>query len=451
MLKFILYGLILLIFFDCLAQTEKGVIEIPYSNKRLTIDGNLNDWGKYFEYSFEDTLHSFRTNTNYKLNEIFPKNFNFKNLLQPKSKNRVKFRAFWNRENFYCAFIVKDKHLFAEHHGRIDKPLVHLNDGIELYIDTKGEGSPKMDINDYQFLIDIRNNSEVFKGDLKEILADTVAVPKDFAQNILFHSGVKINGTLNDDIEDSSYVIEIAIPFAAIGVEPKTNMKMHLDVCVNDVDYPAAQSVEVEEASTAMWPFNWSGYSDFGYPKYWKEVIFTGEPGWFEVISEEYKTKWFGIYITTVFISLILISFLFYRTYKLKRLPSNSEIDARKINFDSAENNLSYNEKILQKAAKFIVANKNKYLRSEDVAKNLGISLRTFQRITNAELSTTPTNYICVIKLKLAADFLKNKAGNIAEASYEFGFSDPSYFSKIFKKHFKVSPSEFIRKNSRTA
>ncbi len=439
---------LLLLFFSLLSfsQTDNIIFQIPYSNQKIQIDGDLSDWEKYFEYTFSDTLSSFHNETNYKLSDIFPKNFDFNKLLHPRSRNKVRFRAFWNKENFYCAFTVWDKHLFAENHGRIDKPLVHLNDGIELYIDTKNEGTPKMDINDYQFLIDIRNNTEVFKGDLKEILADTVAVPKDYAQNILFYSAVKIDGVYNDEEEDSVYTIEIEIPFAAIGVIPETNMKMRLDVCVNDIDYPVKKTLQIEEVSTAMWPFSWSGYSDFGFPKYWKEVRFVGSPSWFEAVSEKYKSEWFWIYVVTATISLLVILLLIYRIFKLRKLPSYKEVN--NIYFDNAneQKKLSYNEKILRKASQYIIKNKSKTIHSAELAENIGLSLRTLQRITKEELNITPTNYIYLVKLNLAAEFLKNKLGNVTDAAYEFGFSDPSYFSKTFKKHFEVSPSEFVKR-----
>ncbi|NOX17409.1 MAG: helix-turn-helix domain-containing protein [Chlorobi bacterium] len=446
---FLPYGvLILSLSISSFGQTNEKILQIPYSSKNITVDGDLSDWDEYFEYEFSDTLHSFINTSHQKLSDLYPANFDFDKLLFPKSKNKAKFRAFWNNENFCCAVTGWDKHFFAENHGRIDKPMVHLNDGIELYIDTKGEGTPKMDVNDYQFLIDIRNNAEVFKGDLKEILADTVAVPKDYAQNILFFSAVKINGTLNDNAEDSVYTIEIVIPFAAIGVAPKSNMIMRLDVCVNDIDYPLSQTGRIEEASTAMWPFSWSGYSDFGYPKYWKQVQFIGAPSWFEAISEKYKAEWFWIYLITASLALVIIVLLIYRTYKLRRLPSADKINYEKLSVHPSAESLSYNEKILQKAAEYIVANKSETIHSDELTRNLGVSLRTFQRITRDELNITPTNFVYVIKLKLAADFLKNKKGNVTDAAYEFGFSDPSYFSKTFKKHFEISPTDFIKKRS---
>lgn len=424
-------------------------MNIPYSGQKIKVDGDLSDWTAYSEYVFSDTLHSFISkNHSGELNTVFPSAFDFNGLLLPKSRNKAVFRAFWNGESLNCAFMVWDRHFFAEKAGRIDKPMIHLNDGIELYIDTKNEHSAKMDINDYQFMVDIKNETEVFKGDLREMLADTVAVPKDFAQNVLFYSAVKLYGTLNDNKEDSLYIMELSIPFISLGLVPETGMHMYMDVCVNDIDYPVSKTVFVEEASTAMWPFNWSGYSDFGYPELWKGVSFTGGPGWCEKVSEKYKSQWFLIYSLTLLFSLMLISFLVFRVRKLRRLPQVSEVDNKRFLYQPPAEEMSFNEKILQKASEYIIKNHSKTIHSEELAKHLGLSLRTFQRITREELKVTPTNYISIVKLNLAADFLKNKVGNITDATYRFGFSDPSYFSRLFKKYFNISPSEFVKKNN---
>jgi AraC-like DNA-binding protein len=70
--------------------------------------------------------------------------------------------------------------------------------------------------------------------------------------------------------------------------------------------------------------------------------------------------------------------------------------------------------------------------------------LRTLQRLTKEELDCTPGILINMIKLQLAKDFLRYKQGNISEAAYNNGFSDPAYFSKLFKKQFGISPKDFI-------
>lgn len=53
----------------------------------------------------------------------------------------------------------------------------------------------------------------------------------------------------------------------------------------------------------------------------------------------------------------------------------------------------------------------------------------------------TPADFIRQIRLQRAVKFLRNGL-NVADVAREVGFEDPSYFSKVFKKQFGVSPSE---------
>jgi AraC-like DNA-binding protein len=226
-------------------------------------------------------------------------------------------------------------------------------------------------------------------------------------------------------------------------------MKMLLDVCVNDIDYSTNESNQIDDLSTGAWPFDWCGYSDFGYPVLWKHIQLSGGPNWYEKLSSRYQSAWLWIYILTVFFAIVLISFLLFRANKIRKLPLDSEIEHNKIAVKQIGEYISYNEKIIQKATQYVTANKTETINSEEIATYLGISLRSFQRITREEINLTPTNFICVVKLQLAAEFLKNKAGNISDATYEFGFSDPSYFSRQFKKHFELTPSEFLKKHTK--
>ncbi|MBW7840664.1 MAG: helix-turn-helix domain-containing protein, partial [Chitinophagaceae bacterium] len=41
-----------------------------------------------------------------------------------------------------------------------------------------------------------------------------------------------------------------------------------------------------------------------------------------------------------------------------------------------------------------------------------------------------------------ALELLKKDAGNVSEVSWEVGFEDPSYFSRVFKSHYGCHPSE---------
>lgn len=44
-----------------------------------------------------------------------------------------------------------------------------------------------------------------------------------------------------------------------------------------------------------------------------------------------------------------------------------------------------------------------------------------------------------------AAKMLLKNEFNVSEIAYALGFSDPAYFTRLFKKYFGESPSEFTK------
>ncbi|MBN2744005.1 MAG: response regulator [Marinilabiliaceae bacterium] len=53
---------------------------------------------------------------------------------------------------------------------------------------------------------------------------------------------------------------------------------------------------------------------------------------------------------------------------------------------------------------------------------------------------------IKTFRIKKAAELLTAGNYSVSEVAYECGFSDPAYFSKVFKEHYKLSPKEFTGK-----
>lgn len=64
---------------------------------------------------------------------------------------------------------------------------------------------------------------------------------------------------------------------------------------------------------------------------------------------------------------------------------------------------------------------------------------RLFKKYTNS----SPTEYIIRYKMKKASDILENNDISVAEAALLVGYSDQFAFSKIFKKHYKMSPNMY--------
>jgi len=266
-------------------------------------------------------------------------------------------------------------------------------------------------------------------------------------------SSATFAGTINDSNDsDRGFIIEIRIPFEAIGIIPATGKKIKLDLCNNDNDYFLRAYDLSNPVKIITRPFNWSGLNNFGFPDYWKDAELTGKPGWLARMSGYVNSKWIMTFIVFSISSIVVLLFLLFRFNRLKVIPSYAEVAPVKLLFikqDITENQtLTINQQYLQKATNYISDKSHEILNSEDVAKYTGISLRKFQRITKEELNCTPTNFIYIVKLNKAAEFIKNSQGNIAEAAYHFGFSSPSYFSKIFRNHFGVSPMEFKKSDN---
>jgi len=74
----------------------------------------------------------------------------------------------------------------------------------------------------------------------------------------------------------------------------------------------------------------------------------------------------------------------------------------------------------------------------------IGMSQPVLYKKIRALTDLSVNDFIKSIRIKRAAQLLKQGAGNISEIAYSVGFSDRKYFSSEFKKHFGKTPSEFI-------
>lgn len=433
-------------------QNDAADILIPYTQSHIVVNGKLNDWKNYSAIKFSDTLQELRPVPDRALMAFFDDSFDYSKTWQPLSKNTTEVWLCWDLENLYFAFLVEDQHLYAEVEPSGKTPEIHRNDGIELYIDSKADSHTKMDINDYQFIVDIAGNSIVFRGDRELMERDTThATPKTTGQNIYYEYAVKVYDPSNRKCGEPAYVVEMAIPFAAIGLRPETGLRFKADFANNDIDYNLEGATTYEEAALRYWAYNVSGYSDLGYPETWVSLQLAGVPGWIEQLSASSLRRFYRLYISLFTLSILVIAFLAYQMRRLKKIPVRSELPAASVVFLDRSTiqytALSENQALLQKATDYLQANSHEIINSEDLARHLGLSLRKLQRITREEINSTPTAFIYIVKLNQAAGFIRSGQGNIAETAYHFGFSSPSYFSRMFKEHFGITPME-MKKSS---
>lgn len=109
-----------------------------------------------------------------------------------------------------------------------------------------------------------------------------------------------------------------------------------------------------------------------------------------------------------------------------------------------AEKRLSNTQSFVTKAVEYVNENyAEKDLSVEKVCSRLGVSAAYFSTVFKKETGKTFTNFLTDVRMNRAVEMLLNqdeKTYIIAEA---VGYSDPNYFSYVFKKQFGVSPSKY--------
>ena len=61
-----------------------------------------------------------------------------------------------------------------------------------------------------------------------------------------------------------------------------------------------------------------------------------------------------------------------------------------------------------------------------------------------ALVDLSPNDFITIYRLKKARPLILSKDMSVSEVAYSVGFNDPKYFSRVFKKFYKKTPSEYL-------
>jgi cellulose/xylan binding protein with CBM9 domain len=172
------------------------------------------------------------------------------------ASNTASARLLWDANNLYVAYQVADTRLQAVQTAR-DAADLWLDDAVEVYVDTANAGADTMQPHDYQLLLNLRN----VQGDLRG-----TGSGKDASWNATWRSAVALAGTLNNDGNtDQGYAVEIAIPWAQVGVTPAFGRVFGMDLAVDDRDAGGTPPFDY---------FDWAGIAPGNYaqPRLWRKI-----------------------------------------------------------------------------------------------------------------------------------------------------------------------------------
>lgn len=107
------------------------------------------------------------------------------------------------------------------------------------------------------------------------------------------------------------------------------------------------------------------------------------------------------------------------------RQPAHSEISPR-----------------MQEMIKFIRTNLQRPLSRQVLAQTFALTPAHINLLFRQELGLTPTAVINRERVMTAYRLIHEQGRSVAEAAYAVGFSDPFYFSRVFKSILGIPPSQ---------
>lgn len=110
----------------------------------------------------------------------------------------------------------------------------------------------------------------------------------------------------------------------------------------------------------------------------------------------------------------------------------------------------STKQTVAEMAKKFIYDNYKYKITIADICDDIGCSKSTLITSFKKEYGTTVNSYITSVRLSEATNMLKMGECNIGEIAAATGFSDQSYFSKVFSARYGVPPSEYVHSKNST-
>ena len=99
--------------------------------------------------------------------------------------------------------------------------------------------------------------------------------------------------------------------------------------------------------------------------------------------------------------------------------------------------------KKLEEILTYINAHYTEHISSKTISQKFGYDETYFCRLFKKATGIPAMKYILILRLELAQKLLLNTGQEISQIAWQCGFSEESYFSNCFKRHFGLTPTAF--------
>jgi AraC family transcriptional regulator, arabinose operon regulatory protein len=125
----------------------------------------------------------------------------------------------------------------------------------------------------------------------------------------------------------------------------------------------------------------------------------------------------------------------------LRQILSTLALVNATVNDPSAED--ATEKSVVDRVIRLMHENITRPLQLEKIAREVNLSASHLHRLFRQEIDTTPMHYFIRLKIGRACELLDNTEMKVNEIGHFLGYSDPHYFSRIFKQNTGYAPRKF--------
>ena len=128
----------------------------------------------------------------------------------------------------------------------------------------------------------------------------------------------------------------------------------------------------------------------------------------------------------------------------LNQAETSAESEAVDPNSELAFIAAQIQDRTMMRVFWFVVENAgNPGLKIDDISNEIGMSRSVLYNKVKATTGMTPVDFVRHIRIKKACEMLRKTDDTLTSIAFAVGFTDPKYFSKVFKKETGIVPTEY--------
>ncbi|WP_456276005.1 response regulator [Bacillus sp. AK128] len=130
--------------------------------------------------------------------------------------------------------------------------------------------------------------------------------------------------------------------------------------------------------------------------------------------------------------------------YRQLRAETNQLIEKIQESYENHSAELEVGS--IQRIKKYIIEHAHEDISLETIGEMVGLSPIYISKIFKEQLGINYINFLTECRIEKAKKLMRDPEKSLKEITFEVGYHDPNYFSKVFKKMCNSSPTEYRKK-----